>query len=124
VNLFITSNFLEYVCEQTNVYVNQVISAAPCPFTKHSQIQTLTPVTLPELKKFLGLMFVNGIISKPTLKFYWSEYPVFETPVFTKTMTRNHFESIWPFLYFNDSSKYDINNQLIPSDYLYSQIKK
>jgi hypothetical protein len=40
VTLFITYNFLVYVCEPTNVYASQVISATPHPFTKHSQFQT------------------------------------------------------------------------------------
>jgi hypothetical protein len=37
--------------------------------------------------------------------------------VFSETMARSLFESILSFLHFNDSSRYDINNKLIPSDY-------
>jgi hypothetical protein len=33
-------------------------------------------------------------------------------------MARNLFESILSFLNVNDSTRYDISNQLIPSDYL------
>jgi hypothetical protein len=40
VNLFITNNFLEYVCYQFNLYASPVISATPGSFTKHSQFQT------------------------------------------------------------------------------------
>jgi hypothetical protein len=40
VTLFITNNFLVYVCEPRNVYANQVISAVPHPFTKCSLSQT------------------------------------------------------------------------------------
>jgi hypothetical protein len=31
----ITEDFLECICDQTNMYASQVISTAPCPFTKH-----------------------------------------------------------------------------------------
>jgi hypothetical protein len=51
VNLYVANSFLEYVCEQTNLYASQVIGAAPRPFTEHSKFQVWTPVTLPELKK-------------------------------------------------------------------------
>jgi hypothetical protein len=78
VSLFITNKFLECVYEKTNVYSSQVIGAAPRPFTKHSQFQTWTPVTtLPQLKTCWGLIFVTGIINKPTLKLYWSEDLIF-----------------------------------------------
>jgi hypothetical protein len=36
VKLFITNNFLEYVCAQTNLRASQVISAPTHPFTKYS----------------------------------------------------------------------------------------
>jgi hypothetical protein len=78
-----------------------------------SQFQTWTPVTVSELKAFLGLVFVTGIIDKPTLNIYWSEDPVFETPIFSKTMVRNRFESILSFLHFSDSSRYDTRIQCI-----------
>jgi hypothetical protein len=119
VNLFTTNNSLEYVCEQTKLYASQVISAAPHPFTKHSLVSDMdsSKSTRTE-KKNWGLMFVTGLIRKPTLKLCWFKDPVFETPVFSKTVARNRFESILSFLHFSDSSRYDISNWLIPSSYL------
>jgi hypothetical protein len=92
VNLFITNNFLSMFANKPKCVI--VISATPHPLRKHSQFQTWAPV--PELKTFFGLMFVTGIVlvNKLTLKLYWSEDPVFGTPVFLKTFTWNHFESI------------------------------
>jgi hypothetical protein len=52
-NLFITDNFLEFVCEQTFLYASQVISAAPHPLTKRSQFQAWTPVTT-RIEKIFG----------------------------------------------------------------------
>jgi hypothetical protein len=40
VNLYITDNFHEHVCEPTKLYANQVISAAPHPVTELSLFQT------------------------------------------------------------------------------------
>jgi hypothetical protein len=71
-------------------------------------MQMWKPVmTLLEMKQFIGLMLVTGIVQKPGLKMYWTEDPVFETPVFSKTMARNRFESIMSFLHFSDSSQYE-----------------
>lgn len=44
--VFLTKIFFN-LCEQTNVYANQVISAVPQPFTKNSIMQT---IKVPELK--------------------------------------------------------------------------
>jgi hypothetical protein len=81
-NLFIIDEFFEFICDQTNLYAEQVISAVPCSFTKYSLVETWKPVTVPELKQFLGLVFVTGIIEKSDLKMYWTGDPVFETPIF------------------------------------------
>jgi hypothetical protein len=70
VNLFITNNFSEHACEQT------------------TQFQTQTPVTVPELKRFLGLMFVTQTINKPALKLCWSKDPVFKCQCFKKTIAQ------------------------------------
>jgi hypothetical protein len=92
------------------VYASQVISAALRPFTKHSQFQIWTPITVPELEKFWGLMFVTRIINKSALKLYWFNDHVFQT------MTRNRSESIMSLLHFSDNSRHDINDELIRSD--------
>jgi hypothetical protein len=70
VNLFITNNFSEHVCEQT------------------TQFQTQTPVTVPEMKRFLGLIFVTGIINKPVLTLSWSKDPVLKCQCFQKQSPR------------------------------------
>jgi len=39
--------------------------------TKHELSEEWKPVTVIEMKKLLGLIFVPGIVRKPKLKFYW-----------------------------------------------------
>lgn len=62
VNMFIDNDFFEFLCDQTNLYADQVILAAPRPFTRYSLYQTWTPVSVKEMKKFLGLILITGII--------------------------------------------------------------
>lgn len=69
--LFLPKN-CQYVCDHTNLYANQVIGAAPRPVMKYSLVHTWVPGTVSELKKFLGLMFVTGLMNKPNLKLYYT----------------------------------------------------
>jgi hypothetical protein len=41
-------------------------------------------MTAEEMRKFLGLTFITGIIKKPKHNVYWTDDPVFGTPTFPK----------------------------------------
>ena len=55
------------------------------------------------MKKFLGLIFVTGIVRKPKLELYWSRV-IFQIPIFPQTMSRNRFQLIQSYLHFNDNN--------------------
>ena len=48
--------------DQTNLYAQQQISKMPLPVTKHARSEEWKPVTVIEMKKFLGFIFVTGIV--------------------------------------------------------------
>ena len=54
------------------VYAQQQIVKMPRPITKHACSEEWKPVTVIEMKKFLGLIFVTGIVPKPKLELYRS----------------------------------------------------
>ena len=56
----------------------------PRPITKHERTEEWKPVTVIKMKKFLGLIFVCGIVQKPKLELYWSMRGIFQTPIFHK----------------------------------------
>jgi len=56
------------------------------------------------MKKFLGLIFVTGIVQKPKLKLYCSMKGIFQTPIFPQTMSRNRFQLIQRYLHFNNNN--------------------
>ena len=58
---YITPELIEIVVDQTNLYVQQ-IAKMPRPVTKHARSEEWKPVTVIEMKKFLGLIFVTGIV--------------------------------------------------------------
>jgi hypothetical protein len=59
---YIPPELIEIVVDQTNLYAQQQIAKMPRPVTKHARSEEWKPVTVIEMKKFLGLIFVTGIV--------------------------------------------------------------
>jgi hypothetical protein len=109
VDNYITPELIQIVVNQTNLYAHQQITTVPRPVTKHAHGQQWKPVTIYKMKKFLGLMFLTGVIRKPKLEWYWSTRGILLTPVFSQMMSRNRFQIIHPYLHFNDSTAVGTN---------------
>jgi hypothetical protein len=71
VDNYITPELIQFVVNQTNLYAQQQIMTMPPPVTKKARSEQWKPVTIYEMK-FLGLMFLTGVIRKPKLEWYWS----------------------------------------------------
>ncbi|XP_065681354.1 piggyBac transposable element-derived protein 4-like [Hydra vulgaris] len=71
------------------------------------------PVTVLEIKKYLALVLLMGIIYKPDIHMYWSTSEFFSTPIFSKNMSRTRFQLILKFLHFNNNNdpNYDVNDE-------------
>jgi len=98
---YIPPELTELVVDQTNLNAQQQIAKMPHPVTKQAHSEEWKPVTVIKMKKFLGLIFVTGIVRKPRLELYWSTRGIFQTPVFPQTMSRNRFQLIERHLHFN-----------------------
>ena len=59
---YVPPELIEIVADQTNLSAQQQIVKMPCPVTKHACSEEWKPVTVIEMKKFLGLIFVTGIV--------------------------------------------------------------
>lgn len=109
VELFISDLLIQNIVDQTNLYADQCIQAMDGT-SQHARIHAWKPVTVSEMKVFLGLFFLTGIIRKPELDMYWSTDEMLATPYFSKVMSRNRFEIIWRFLHFNDNTARPAND--------------
>ena len=47
------------------------------------------PWTSPEIKRFIGILFLMGIIYKPQIPKYWSANALYNTPIFPEVKNRN-----------------------------------
>lgn len=109
VELFLSDELVQNIVDQTNLYANQCVQAET-DASLHARIHAWKPVTVPEMKTFLGLFFLTGIIRKPDLEMYWSTDEILATPFFSKCMSRNRFEIIWRFLHFSDNKSRSVNS--------------
>jgi hypothetical protein len=92
VDNYITPELIQIVVNQTHLYAQQQIATMPRPI--YARSEQWKPVTIYEMKKFLVLLFLTGVIRKPKLEWYWSTRGILLTPIFSQTMSRNKFQII------------------------------
>ena len=106
--LDLTDEILTLIVSETNRFAEQ--------FFEKTQSTSYTnlwePVELAEIKIFLGLVMLMGIIHKPSLPMYWSKEELLSTPIFSKVMRRDRFNLILKFLHYNSNGddSYDEND--------------
>ena len=110
--LLLSDEVLQLIVLQTNLYADQCIALLDQLAMPYSRVNAWKPLTVGELKRFLGLLFLTGLIRKPSLEEYWSVHTALETPYFRATMPRNRFQLIWRFLHFSDNREVDAADRL------------
>lgn len=87
-SFFMTDNILMKIVFETNLYIVQ------------KEIAHCQPVTLLEIRKFLGILIFMSVYHYPNVRSYWSEHG-FRTIM--ESMTLNRFEKIRSVIHFNDN---------------------
>ena len=73
---------------ETNRYAEQVMAIQ----TAKSKMKRWIATTYTEMKRFLGILFIMGLVKKACLDDYWSTDPVIATPIFNSIMPQDRFE--------------------------------
>ena len=95
---FFTAEVWDLIVEETNHYAAMNVVTSP-----HSR--PCYNVTIEEMKAFVGMLIVMGILKLPRLELYWSnKYPHITTPGISNIMARVRFEQIYRFLHLNDNA--------------------
>ena len=108
-HLFFTDEAYQLLVEQTNLYAHQYIEQNP-NLGPHSLAKRWVDVTVEDMKLFIALTLLTGVIKKPAIHDYWSTDKILKTPVFNDVMPRNRYQSIQQFLHFADNSCYDVTD--------------
>lgn len=112
VELYLTDQIMEHIVIETNRFANTYRIDHPAK-ADNGYLSKWTDITLPELKKFFGLVILMGIVHKPSIHDYWSTDDLYWTPIFSKSMTRDRFYLILKFFHFNNNNdpSHDPNNE-------------
>ena len=102
-SLFLTDEFFDLLVERTNLYSAQYKASNP-NLPPNSRASSWVETTRNEMKKFLALSFLMGVVRKPEVSDYWSTNPLLKGSIFNSVMPRNRFQSILQFLHFADNS--------------------
>ncbi|KAK9744249.1 Transposase IS4 [Popillia japonica] len=107
-SLFLTSDIIQILVDETNLYATQVIQTANdiTPFCLHGW----TPTDAKEMEQFVGLLGWMGIVKVAELPNYWSKSKLSSFDLPKKVVARNRFELLLRFWHFAD------NNSSIPGD--------
>ena len=101
--LYFTDAVIDIIYKETNRYAQQYIAANGPNLRPKSIVHSWTPTDAKEIKAFLGLCILMGIISKPRISMYWSTDSFYHTPVFSQVMPRLRFQLLQRFLHFQDN---------------------
>jgi len=107
--LFLTDQLFGLLVTQTNLYASQYKRSNP-NLPRHPQANYWVDTTRNEMKQFLALTLLMGIVKKPQLCDYWSTNALLKGSVFNSVMPCNHYQSILQFLHFADNSQFDLND--------------
>ena len=100
--LFFDDDIINHLCIQTNLYAKQFQDLNN--LKQHSRVHCWTDITNDDMKQFLAIVLLMGIVHLPSIEMYWTTKILFNVPVFNLLMTRNTFQLILKFLHFHDNS--------------------
>lgn len=94
---------LDKIVTYTNKYAEEVFFLPS--LSPKSRINNWKPLTVPELKTWLGLILHMGTIRLSRVNDYWKTDPLFDLSIFRKTMTRDRFLLILRCIHFSDNKR-------------------
>ncbi|XP_067121312.1 piggyBac transposable element-derived protein 4-like [Centruroides vittatus] len=113
---FFTQELTESIALHTNIYASKIIKKKihrKYIDTKiHEGIQkkrSKSPLwkdtNCDEVKLFLALLILQGVVKKPNLRLYFTKNKMLATPFFGEVIARNRFEDLLRFMHFTVDSK-------------------
>ena len=95
---FIDDDLWDLIVLETNRYAQQKLANSP------ARLANYLPITRPELKAFIAVNIIMGMVKLPSVALYWSSNDFFGNRGVMRIMSKNRFEEISQYLHFSDSS--------------------
>lgn len=97
---FLDNELISTIVEQTNLYAIQYIESH-C-LKKRSRMKNWCPTNNAEIKCFMAMLILQGIVRKPTLQMYFCKRESISTPFFSKVLPQERFLLLCKFIHFKD----------------------
>ena len=108
-SLYVDDDLINHFVHQTNKYAREFIATAQ--LAACSRARAWTETNPAEMRIFLGIVFLMGIVKKPDLNSYWSTDPLIRTPAFPAAMPRDRFILLLKFWHMNDNDNLPAANE-------------
>lgn len=99
--LFMNDDVFESISSETNRYKHQNFRDEN--MKPHARMRSWYDTTLGEIKQWLGLEILTGLVEKSDLDKYWSTDNLIATSVFNDTMPRDRFMNILTCFHLNNN---------------------
>lgn len=102
--LLLTDDLIDLMVLETNLYAAQEINRHR-PLRRTSRYNAWTEVNAEEMKKFIGILYLMGIVRLPTIEHYWSCNVMYNFNGCKTVMSRNRFQMILRFWHFANNEE-------------------
>ena len=116
---FVDNEIILQMVRETNRYAEQQIKEKITneSIITHSRLNDWTETNIEEMHVFLGILLWMGLDKKPSLSYYWSRLPLYNSGA-SKYMSRNRFELLLRMWYFTNNEDCPPGNRLHKIQYL------
>ena len=105
--LFFTDELIDIIVTETNRYAGQFLAENQGALKERSRAKEWKETDAKEIKVFLALLLMQGIVYKPDIEQYFSKRPSLYTPFFRDVMDKDRFILLSKFLHFANNEGYD-----------------
>ncbi|GFV21212.1 piggyBac transposable element-derived protein 4 [Trichonephila clavipes] len=103
--LFFTDEIVNHIVTETNIFAAENLNKFKSK--EHSRTHHWSETNANELRVFFATLILQGIITKPTVKMFWSKRKLIETPSFSNLMSSRRFDLIMQFIHFDRNENTD-----------------
>ena len=114
-NAIFDDELVDSIVTETNRYASQCLGEASQ--SSANGRQRWHPTNSNELRVFLAIIILQGIVKKPELELYWSKNLLLSTPFFRQAMSYRRFCKIKQYLHFSNNEDFDPESHPNPKLY-------
>lgn len=103
--LFFDDEILDFIVQETNRYAEDFFGSTD--LTPSSRALNWKDTDRREIKKFLAILLLQGMVQKPVERWFWSKRPILSTPIFGQIMTEKRYSLLMKFLHFENNEAFN-----------------